>query len=103
MDLGGCTFSLRSKGNFLYSAATAHSTMDYSSKNVDDDVVDSPPNDKGVRLPVSSPSPLRKKCAIGSPLRSMGRIVPTQRKLYETELASPEARPTVVSMCNYCS
>ncbi len=84
MDLGGCSFSLRSKGNFLYSAATAHSTMDYSTKGIEDDVVDSPPNERGVRLPVCSPSPLRGRCAPSSPIPSSGREVAAsaQRKLY---------------------
>ena len=35
--------SLQSKGNFLYYAAIANSTMDNSTKTADDGIVDSPP------------------------------------------------------------
>ncbi len=58
--------------------------MDYSPKDVDDDVVDSPPNGNGVRLPVCSPSPLGGRHAHASRLPSSGRDGPAsaQRKLY---------------------
>ena len=59
-DIGAYAFSQHSKGNLLYSAPIAQSTMDYSSKAVDDGVVDSPPS-RGAPLAVNSPSPLRGK------------------------------------------
>ena len=52
-------FLILSIGNFLCSAATANSTMDFSTKPIDDSIVDSPPS--GSRhLPIScSLSPLQ--------------------------------------------
>ena len=51
-------FLVLSTGNFLCSATTADSTMDFSTKPIDDSVVDSPPSGSQ-RLPIScSPSPL---------------------------------------------
>ena len=48
-----------STGNFLCLAATVNSTMDLSTKPIDDSVVDSPPSGSR-RLPIScSPSPLQ--------------------------------------------
>ena len=60
MDIGAYAFSQHIKGNLLYSAPTAQSTMDYLSKAVDDGVVDSPPS-CGAPLVVNSPSLLRGK------------------------------------------
>ena len=40
----------------MYSAATAQSTMDYSRKAVEDDVVDSPPSCGIIPVPINSPS-----------------------------------------------
>ena len=54
-------FSLQSKGNFLYSAAIANSTMDSPAKMMEDGVVDSPPNCNAQPLRVSPPSPLKAK------------------------------------------
>jgi hypothetical protein len=59
MDLEGLDYSQRSKLNFLYSAATTNSTMDYSVKVIEDDAVDSPPSRSQIPLTVSSPSPLK--------------------------------------------
>lgn len=56
---GGC--GQQSKGNFLYSATTANSTMDNSAKMMEDGVVDSPPNRNAQPVRVSSPSPLKAK------------------------------------------
>ena len=56
---GGC--GQQSKGNFLYSATTANSTMDNSAKMMEDGVVDSPPNRNALPLRVNSPSPLKTK------------------------------------------
>ena len=44
MDIGAYAISQHSKGNLLYSAPTAQSTMDYSSMAVEDGIVDSPPS-----------------------------------------------------------
>ena len=57
MDIRAYAISQHSKGNLLYSAPTAQSTMDYSSKAVDDGIVDSPPS-RGAPLVVNSSSPL---------------------------------------------
>jgi hypothetical protein len=54
-------FSQHNKGNFLFPALTANSTMDYSTKVIEDGVVDSPPSCSHVLLMVSLPSPLRGK------------------------------------------
>jgi hypothetical protein len=59
---GGWDGSIQSKGNFLYSAATANSTMDCSMKMMEDGIVDSPPNRNVQPIAVSSLSPLRAKC-----------------------------------------
>jgi hypothetical protein len=61
LDCGGGDFSNQSKGNFLYSTATANSTIDSSTKTMKDGVVDSPPNRNVLHVRVSSPSPLRAK------------------------------------------
>ena len=60
MDIGAYAFSQHSKGNLLYSVATAQSTKNYSPKAMDDGVVDSPLS-RGASLAVNSPSPLRGK------------------------------------------
>ena len=52
-------YVILSTRNFLCSAPTVNSTMDFSVKPIKEGVVDSPPNSK-LRLPISySPSPLR--------------------------------------------
>ena len=58
MEIGTCALSEHDKQHLLYFAATAQSTMDYSRKAVEDDVVDSPPSRGIIPLPISSPSPL---------------------------------------------
>jgi len=75
-------FIILSIGNFLYSAATATSTMDFSTKPIEDNAVDSPPSGRP-RLQVScSPSPLQ---STGQPtlLNSFDRMA--QRKLYRED------------------
>jgi hypothetical protein len=44
VDLWGVEFFERSKGNNLYSTATANSTIDFATKVIEDSVVDSPPS-----------------------------------------------------------
>ena len=61
LDCGGGGCALQSKGNFLYSAATANSTIDSFGKTMEDGVVDSPPNRNAQPPRVSSPSPLKQK------------------------------------------
>ena len=60
-DCGGGVFTIQSKGNFLYSAATANSTIDSSKKTIEDGIVDSLPNHNAQPLRVSSPSLLKAK------------------------------------------
>ena len=65
--------------NFLCSAATANSTMDFSTKPIDNSVLDSPPS-RSRRLPIScSPSPLQPPRRPTLPLDSDRG---PQRKLY---------------------
>ena len=61
MEVEPCALWDHGKGHLLYSAATAQSTMDYSRKAVEDDVVDSPPSHSIIPVPINSPSPLRGK------------------------------------------
>ena len=61
MEVEACALWEHGKGHLLYSAATVQSTMDYSRKVVEDDVVDSPPNHGIIPVPINSPSPLRGK------------------------------------------
>jgi hypothetical protein len=73
-------YLILSTGNFLGSAATANSTMDFSPKPVEDGVVDSPPSGRK-RQPLScSPSPLRP---MGHPTSVTPSDKVPQRKLYE--------------------
>lgn len=75
--------TILSTGNFLCSAITTNSKMDFSTKPVEDGVVDSPPN-KAHRLRKScSPSPLRSRDPTTSRMSpSTSERVP-QKKLYE--------------------
>ena len=63
MEIETCALLEHGKRHLLYSAATAQSTMDYSSKAVEDDVVDSPPSRAIILVPINSPSPLQGKGA----------------------------------------
>ena len=75
-------YVILSTGNFLCSAPTVNSTMDFSRKPIDEGVVDSPP-DKKKRLSVScSPSPLRSKDLRTSSMSPTASNKGTQRKLY---------------------
>ena len=78
-------YVILSTGNFLCSAPTVNSTMDFSVKPIEEGVVDSPPNTK-LRMPIScSPSPLRlmHHRALSMSLDSSDKG--TQRKLYGEE------------------
>ena len=61
MEVEACALWEHGKGHLLYSTATAQSTMDYSRKAVEDDVVDSPPSRGIIPVPNNSPSLLRGK------------------------------------------
>ena len=54
-------YVILSTGNFLCSAPTGNSTMDFSTLPVNDGVVDSPPEQKRCSQVPCSPSPLRSK------------------------------------------
>ena len=70
-----------STGNFLCSAPTVNSTMDFFVKHIEDGVVDSPLNSK-LRLPIScSPSPLRSMHRRASSMSPDSSDKGTQRKL----------------------
>ena len=56
MEYGASAFPQHSKGNLLYSVATAQLTMDYSLKAVEDGVVDNPPSCE-VLVAMNLPSP----------------------------------------------
>ena len=84
MDYG--QYAILSRGNVLCSAATAQSTMDFSTKPIQHGVVDSPPNGGTRPVPKSSPSPLRsREPSTSRRSRSPSDRVP-QRKLYEDAL-----------------
>ena len=81
-------YVILSTGNFLCSAPTINSTMDFSVKPIEEGVVDSPPNSK-LRLPIScSPSPLRLMDRLASSMSPGSCEKGTQRKLYGVESIS---------------
>jgi hypothetical protein len=88
VDCKGWDGSIQSKGNFFYSAATTNSTMDCSTKMMEDGVVDSPPNRNVQPVVVSSPSPLRAKCATPTRNRHSFGDSRSSRKLYDNPLSS---------------
>ena len=61
MEIEAYALSQYNKGHLLYSAATAQSTMDYSCKAVEEDVVDSPPSRVVILVGINSPSLLGDK------------------------------------------
>ena len=89
-------YVILSTGNFLCSAPTVNSTMDFSIKPIEKGVVDSPPNNK-LRLPIScSPSPLRPMHRRALSMSPDSSDKGTQRKLYGEETI-PIATPTRTS------
>ena len=72
-----------STGNFLCSAPTGNSTMDFSTLPVKDGVVDSPPEQKRCSQVPYSPSPLRFRGVQNSSMVPTDLNKGTQRKLYE--------------------
>ena len=81
MDYG--QFAISSKRKILYSGATAQSTMDFSSKPIEDGVVNSPPRGGSRITAVLSPSPLRSVPTPSEP--SSHGYNPSQRKLYKDD------------------
>ena len=78
-------YVILSTGNFLCSAPTVNSTMDFSFKPIEEGVVDSPPNSK-LRMPIlCSPSPLRSMHRCASSMSPASSDKGTQRKLYGEE------------------
>ena len=78
-------YVILSTRNFLCSAPTVNSTMDFFVKPIEEGVVDSPPNSK-FRLPIScSPSPLRSMDRRALSMSPDSSNKGTQRKLYRKE------------------
>ena len=86
MEIGAYALSEHDKRHSLYSAAIAQSTMEYSCKAVEDDVVDSPPSRGIVPLPISSPSPLRGR-GVGQPSKSRHRDTNGAQRSLNLDLA----------------
>lgn len=82
LELGNCEISVLSKGNFLYSAATAQSAMDYSSSKIEEGVVDSPPSHVAIPEQVYSPSPKRMSAMRSSSNDKYRDNNGSQRSLY---------------------
>ena len=76
-------YVILSTGNFLCSAPTGNSTMDFSTLPVNNGVVDSPPEQKRCSQVPCSPSPLRSKGFQNSSMVPTDSNKATQRKLYE--------------------
>ena len=87
-------YEILSIGNFLCSAPTLNSTMDFSGKHVEDGVVDSPLEKKPRLLVSCLPSPLRSREASRLSTSSTASDKGTQRKLYgDANHAIPEEIP----------
>ena len=95
MEIGASAFPQHSKGNLLYSAATAQSTMDYSPKAVEDGVVDSPPS-REVLVAVNSPSPLWGKAMEKSSQSNWRDSNGAQRNLYLGLSSAPNRKMLMV-------
>ena len=76
-------YVILSTGNFLCSAPTGNSTMDFSTLPVNDRVVDSPPEQKRCSQVPCSPSPLRSKGVQNLSMVPTDLNKAMQRKLYE--------------------
>ena len=89
-------YVILSTGNFLCSAPTVNSTMDFSIKPINEGMVDSPPNTK-LHMPIScSPSPLRSMHRHALSMSPNSSNKGTQRKLYREETI-PIATATTTS------
>ena len=103
LDCGGGGYTLQSKGNFLYSAATANSTMASSAKTMEDGVVDSPPNCKAQPLRVSSLSPLKAKSTTKMHCQGSFGDSRSSRKLYNIPSSSSPSGVVKVLLRNSIS
>ena len=83
MKDGDCGPSLRSRGVLLHSAATAQSTMDYSTMAIDEGVVDSPINKAPIPRRLESLSPIWPVLVPQSPPHNRQGCTPTKRTLYD--------------------
>jgi hypothetical protein len=92
VNCDGWNCSLQSKGNFFNSVTIANSTMDSSTKTMDDGVVDSPPNRNAQPVTVSSPSPLRAKSTTPICIRESFGDSRSSRKLYDIQSSSLPSR-----------
>ena len=96
LDYGQYAISQSGTGHIMYSAATAQPTMDFSTKPINDGVVDSPPYGGKRPHPVSSPSPLKSRTLITSPRFGSSRVGAPQRKLYDDSELVEEPLPTEI-------
>lgn len=93
--------SLRSKGVLLHSAATAQSTMDYSTMAVDEGVVNSPVTREPIPSRVNSPSPLWPRFRPNSPPLDLEESAPVKRTLYSG--LRDDADNGSLTVCTYAS
>ena len=90
--------SLRSRGLLLQSAATAQSTMDFSTMAVDDGVVDSPVTHSSLREPIKSPSPVWPRSISHNVTPTINGLTPsTKRVLYDNGVDVAQDVPLKVS------
>jgi hypothetical protein len=82
LNVGDFGPSLRSRGLLLNSAATAQSTMDYSTMAVDDGVVDSPIALVAIHERSNSPSPTWPRNVLHGTL-DRSECAPAKRSLYD--------------------
>ena len=99
MEIGASAFLQHNKGNLLYSATTAQSTMDYLPKAVDNGVVDSPLS-REVLVVVNSPSPLQSKAILKSLESNWRDSNEAQRNLYLV-LSSASNRKSLMVLLLY--
>jgi hypothetical protein len=104
LDQEGLDFSQPSEENFLFPIATANSMMDYSTKVIEDGIVDSPPSRGHVRQGVSSPSPLRVRINAAAQLPSSRVGSRSSQKLYEsTQSTTREVLVNIKSTISFVS
>ena len=101
MEIGASAFPQHSKGNLLYSAAIAQSTMDYSPKAVEDGAMDSPPS-REVLVAVNLPSPLRGKAMVKSSQSNWRDSNGAQLNLYLGLSPAPHQKMPMVLLLYQC-
>lgn len=90
--------SLRSRGLLLHSAATAQSTMDYSTMAVDEGVVESPVPRVGISKRLESVSPMWPQSISQSPIPNQDSNASAKRALYGR--AEKSDRDEVMKVCS---